>query len=86
LPHGHHLFQHLQLPRLHEPDFILFLFVADADAQQLGIEDFHMKELGTPQQHGHLPGSKCMDALQGKEHFQIMTIKSPVKDYQLVYQ
>lgn len=45
-----------------------------------------MKELGTPQQHGHLPGSKCMDALQGKEHFQIMTIKSPVKDYQLVYQ
>ena len=50
---------------LHVLNFILFLFVSDADMQQFGIADFHMKELGTSQ-HGHLLGSKYMDTLQGK--------------------
>ncbi len=45
-----------------------------------------MEDFGTPQQYGHLPGSKRMGVFQGKQHLQIITVKSPVKDYQLVYQ
>ena len=45
-----------------------------------------MKNLGSPQQHGHLPGGEGLDAVQGEQHFQIMTVEGFVHGHELVYQ
>ena len=35
----------------------------------------YLENLGSPQQHGHLPGGEGLDAVQGEQHFQIMTVE-----------
>ena len=45
-----------------------------------------MENLGSPQQHGHLPGGEGLDAVQGEQHFQIMTVEGFVYGHELVYQ
>ena len=51
---------------------VLFLLRAQADAQQFGVEHLYMENLGSPQQHGHLPGGEGLDAVQGEPYFPIV--------------